>query len=397
VSVKKQSPDSLRIERTWWPQPRGSHVPSPRFLGLDAARGLAVLGMLVAYCLVTPPWGSGAGALLGLVHGRSGILFATVAGVSLALMSGGSGIPEGEQLLRARAAILGRAIVLLFLAGVLSMIPTTVQVVLASYAFWFVLALPALRWRPRTLLIAACLLALTGKFLVTGLPLWIPTWGYGSPEAGVNFVPALLVNTMFPALVWMGFVLAGMALGRCGLDNARALKGFLITGLALFGAFAAPFVIEAGSVAPLFDDVQRTAEHTTGVDQSLDPATGIDWHQALWSFEPHSNTAFEAFSSGGLALALIAGLVLLARLPWARWVLLPLTGIGSMSLTVYAVSIAILADFQPEGPVADSGLVGWLCLWGVVVCWAWTQFFTAGPLEQVTGAVADRLSGRSRR
>ena len=150
-------------------------------------------------------------------------------------------------------------------------------------------------------------------------------------------------------------------------------------------------------MAPLFDDVQRTAEHTTGVDQSLDPATGIDWHQALWSFEPHSNTAFEAFSSGGLALALIAGLVLLARLPWARWVLLPLTGIGSMSLTVYAVSIAILADFQPEGPVADSGLVGWLCLWGVVVCWAWTQFFTAGPLEQVMGAVADRLSGRSRR
>ena len=105
----------------------------------------------------------------------------TVAGVSLALMSGGSGIPEGEQLLRARAAILGRAIVLLFLAGVLSMIPTTVQVVLASYAFWFVLALPALRWRPRTLLIAACLLALTGKFLVTGLPLWIPDLGIRLP------------------------------------------------------------------------------------------------------------------------------------------------------------------------------------------------------------------------
>jgi len=358
---------------------------------------MAVLGMVIAHSVLTPAWGSGPTALLGFAHGRSGILFATVAGVSLAMISGGSRRVEGEDLLRARTTILGRAVVLLLIAGVLSMIPTTIQVILASYAFWFVLSLPALRWRPRTLLVVACGLALVGKLLVTGLPLWIPTWGYGSPEAGVNFVPTLLVNTMFPALVWMGFVLAGMALGRCGLDNARALKGFLITGLALFGAFAAPFVIEAGSVAPLFDDVQRTAEHTTGVDQSLDPATGIDWHQALWSFEPHSNTAFEAFSSGGLALALIAGLVLLARLPWARWVLLPLTGIGSMSLTVYAVSIAILADFQPEGPVADSGLVGWLCLWGVVVCWAWTQFFTAGPLEQVMGAVADRLSGRSRR
>ena len=98
-------------------------------------------------------------------------------------------------------------------------------------------------------------------------------------------------------------------------------------------------------------------------------------------------------SSGGLALALIAGLVLLGRLPWSRWVLLPLTGVGSMALTAYVVHVVVLTDAQPEGLVADGGTGGWLCLGLVVACGLWSQMFASGPLEQLTGAVADRLAG----
>ena len=393
MPVTQQMPLTLRPARPWWPQPRRDRFPGPRIPGLDAARGLAVLGMVIAHSVLTPAWGSGPTALLGFAHGRSGILFATVAGVSLAMISGGSRRVEGEDLLRARTTILGRAVVLLLIAGVLSMIPTTIQVILASYAFWFVLSLPALRWRPRTLLVVACGLALVGKLLVTGLPLWIPTWGYGSPDLGSNVVPTLLVTTVSPALVWMAFVLAGMALGRFGLDNTRALRGFLVAGLVLFAGFAAPFVVSAGSPAPLFADVQRTATSTTGIDQTTDPTTGIDWQQALWSFEPTSGTAFEVFSSGGLALTVISGLVLLGRLPWSRWVLLPLTGVGSMALTAYVVHVVVLTDAQPDGLLADGWVGGWLCLGLVVACGAWSQVFVSGPLEQLTGAIADRLAG----
>ena len=375
MSVTQQMPLPLRPARPWWPQPRRDRFPGPRVPGLDAARGMAVLGMVIAHSVLTPAWGSGPTALLGFAHGRSGILFATVAGVSLAMISGGSRRVEGEDLLRARTTILGRAVVLLLIAGVLSMIPTTIQVILASYAFWFVLSLPALRWRPRTLLVVACGLALVGKLLVTGLPLWIPTWGYGSPDLGSNVVPTLLVTTVSPALVWMAFVLAGMALGRFGLDNTRALRGFLVAGLVLFA------------------DVQRTATSTTGIDQTTDPTTGIDWQQALWSFEPTSGTAFEVFSSGGLALTVISGLVLLGRLPWSRWVLLPLTGVGSMALTAYVVHVVVLTDAQPDGLLADGWVGGWLCLGLVVACGAWSQVFVSGPLEQLTGAITDRLAG----
>ena len=78
--------------RTWLPRLRGTAAGKPRFTGLDAARGLAVLGMVVAHTAVLGLWDESPTAYLGFVHGRSSILFAMIAGISLALMSGGSRI-----------------------------------------------------------------------------------------------------------------------------------------------------------------------------------------------------------------------------------------------------------------------------------------------------------------
>lgn len=79
------TPLRRRIERNW----RRLNGPA-RIAGVDLARGLAVLGMLAAHLLWlgslswTEPstWGA-------IVNGRSSILFATLAGVSLGLSTGG--------------------------------------------------------------------------------------------------------------------------------------------------------------------------------------------------------------------------------------------------------------------------------------------------------------------
>ena len=62
----------------------------PRIPGLDLARGLAVIGMLAAHLFTLPEidwtdpvtWG-------GIVGGRSSILFATLAGVSISIVTAG--------------------------------------------------------------------------------------------------------------------------------------------------------------------------------------------------------------------------------------------------------------------------------------------------------------------
>ena len=76
---------------------RATSSPSPRIRGLDAARGLAVIGMVIAHTVLSRVYGEDPEGILNFTQGRSAILFATVAGVSLALMSGGRRRLDGRM------------------------------------------------------------------------------------------------------------------------------------------------------------------------------------------------------------------------------------------------------------------------------------------------------------
>lgn len=91
--VSTASPAPAPSRRPWWPTRRAPG--KVRFVGLDAARGLAVSGMVIAHTASIGPLGESADAWLGFAHGRSSILFATIAGVSLTLLSGGRVPPSG--------------------------------------------------------------------------------------------------------------------------------------------------------------------------------------------------------------------------------------------------------------------------------------------------------------
>lgn len=96
-------------------------------------------------------------------------------------------------------------------------------------------------------------------------------------------------------------------------------------------------------------------------------------------------------------MATIAGLVLLGQLPWSRWLLAPLTGIGSMALTAYVSHLLVLSLVSEHFPALRDGLGGWLVLGLVLFGMGWSRIFISGPLEQVLGAIADRLSGKPTR
>lgn len=60
-----------------------------RIYGLDLARGIAILGMFTAHTIGGgPAFWNHPSTWMGLVNGRSSILFALLAGVSLGIMSG---------------------------------------------------------------------------------------------------------------------------------------------------------------------------------------------------------------------------------------------------------------------------------------------------------------------
>ena len=214
--------------------PAGDRVP-----GVDLARGLAILGMFAAHVGVTSDDFSTGEGWLSLVHGRSSILFAVIAGVSLALVSGRRTPLTGVPALQARTRILVRAVLLLALAGLLDVLGTPVALILGFYAAYFVLALPFLRWSPPRLAGLALVVAVLGPPVAYWWPeimlraeLWLPMDGSGA-------LTDFLLTGTYPALVWMAFVLAGLAvLGLCLLLGSSRAVLRVLAPLAAVGSMA---------------------------------------------------------------------------------------------------------------------------------------------------------------
>ena len=205
---------------TTGPAPTGAPFPG-RLVGLDAARGLAVLGMYVAH--FNPYQTFPDSTVQALVSGRSAALFAVLAGITTALLSGGSRPPSGPGMRERRLRITVRALLLFGIGLLLSALDVPVKEILTAYGALFLLALPLLRMRPRPLALAAAVAAVTGPVLSYVLRSTV----LGPGGAGETLAPGdltsvaglghglvvLTVTGVYPLLTWLPFLLAGMAGG----------------------------------------------------------------------------------------------------------------------------------------------------------------------------------------
>ncbi|HEY6793868.1 MAG TPA: helix-turn-helix domain-containing protein, partial [Kineosporiaceae bacterium] len=106
-----------------------------------------------------------------------------------------------------------------------------IAVILAFYGVYFLLALPLVRLRARTLAIIAAVLAAVAPQAAFGVSSLLLSGdvvdrinAYDPLERlGGNGLLSLLLNGFYPASTWMPFVIAGMALGRLDLA-ARAVQ-----------------------------------------------------------------------------------------------------------------------------------------------------------------------------
>ena len=208
----------------------GGGLSAPgRLPGVDLARGIAVLGMFAAHLVALPAWEwRDPATWIDVASGRSSILFATLAGVSIALVSGGACVaPRGPRLTLVRQSLAIRGI-LLWLIG-LALIATGVPVfvILPAYALLFLLALPLLRLGSRTLWIVAAVLAFVMPWVqpaFDALPLW---------QGETGAILALVLGWHYPVTIWIAFVVAGLAAGRSGLADRRPQVVLLAAGSAL--------------------------------------------------------------------------------------------------------------------------------------------------------------------
>ena len=330
--------------------------------------------MFAAHLLDTTPfeWGDPS-TWADVVNGRSSILFATLAGVSLALMSGGPSPVAGERtgVVRGRVAVRAACI---WVVGILLMaLGTPVYVILPAYALLFLLALPALRLRAGALFAVAAAVAATGPFLV---------WLVDRTEVWATPTGAILEQVTgwhYPFVLWFAFVAAGMGVGRLRLAGA-------------------PGMATAGALVCFGSALALLGYGVIGTAQSLAPA------DTVWSFvlssEARSSGMAEAVGSGGVAIAVIGACVLLCATP-LRWLVWPLRAVGSMPLTAYAAQLVAWALLQPEPTVLQLGsdLTAFraldpfwpLTLATIAACTLWAVLVGRGPLEAGIGWLARRV------
>lgn len=429
-------------------------VRPPRVAGLDVARALAVVGMIAAHVGNAPQLVVGdPGTWAGVVHGRSSLLFALVAGVSIALMTRGVRTAPADEVRRTRLALVGRGVVVLGLGVLLELVGSPVAIILGFYGILFIIVAPIVGWSTRRLLLLVAVLVVVLGPLVS---LAKATYLLGGSAA------QLVLLGMYPLPVWLALVLTGLVVGRGDLGSLRRAGAMVAVGIVLCVAgyggatLLAPADADAPSVEEPSDpgsslvevpgeDVDLAGFTCTRQDEesvscwrtagatveapvpgsvtsgstlveldsaasfgwSVDPADGwwrsplttdsLTWDAvrgALVSAEPHSGGLGEVVGSGGFVLATLGLCLALGRPRVLRQLLVPVAALGSMPLTVY--SLHVMSFLVPRF-VEPAGIGTWLAQTVVLLLAAtlWALMLGKGPLERMTAWVASRYAVRT--
>ncbi len=295
-----------------------------------------------------------------MVNGRSSILFAVLAGISIALTTGGRTPVSGGAARTARQRLAARAGLLWMLGIALMLTGVPVYVILPAYAILFLVAAAVVTWSARALLLAGAAGALAAPWLQAWIGL-LPWWESPGGEAA-----ALLIGWAYPFPLWWVFVIIGMGVGRLPIRRTR-------TQALLLGAGALAAVMGYGAAAVI------------GRDSGPEPTHYLD---VVVSAAAHSGGVPEVVGSTGFAVAVVAACMLVCRGILGR-IMLPLRATGSMPLTAYTAQIMAWAvwAFVALGDTGD--LSGFRALHPfvpmtaglILACTAWALTVGRGPLE----------------
>ncbi|MCW2134151.1 heparan-alpha-glucosaminide N-acetyltransferase domain-containing protein [Arthrobacter sp. VKM Ac-2550] len=391
------SADEVSQKSTVDPPATPSARAGKRLIGIDAARGLALIGLMAIHLFPSEDELTHEPTLAwNLFSGDSAALFALLAGVGLALSSGGSAPHRGKRMTADRIGLAARAVVIGSIGLVISAIMPAdppAYGILVYYAVFFLMAIPFLQLRPLMLFLSA------GAFSIIA-PILRQLLGPVLPESSawnhtvVNLVTEplgtaseLLLTGSYPALAYMTYLLVGLGLGRLNLRSIR-VQG-LVAGA---GAVLAVLANLASSLLLKFAGGYEALLATTGMTRSdLERALtfGPEGHSdtsAWWLAiaTPHTNTPLAIAASLGMGL-LVTGVFLLVASKAELW-LKPLAVMGVMTLTLYSAHLIALA---PELHYDEPAL--WFVLQlipAAVFAWVWHRKFGQGPLERMVAAAA---------
>jgi uncharacterized membrane protein len=370
-----------------------------RVAGVDVARCLAVIAMYVEHIFGTLDDDDNL-AMGGIVEaGRAAPTFALVAGVSIALVSGGRSTVRGPARTAAWAGAAVRAVVIGVMGLLLGLVTTDIDVILTFFAvmFLFAIPLPGLRTRSLALLSVA--------FLALGPVLLVALHRAGLPFADVNPTPltlatdpvgvllTLLCTGEYPVVVYMTYLCAGIAVGRLDLTSRRVAGWLLGGGIALaVSARLISWVLlyPLGGLQHLLPEAQ--GQFGGDLEEATVQLTWTPEQQSSWwylaSSGPQAHSSLDVAGVLGVAMAVLGASLLLMRSSAASRLLTPVQAAGMMTLTLYCAHILVLETGLLED--YPTALFLFLVVASLASADLWLRRYRQGPLEGVVALAADR-------
>ncbi|GAA1647801.1 heparan-alpha-glucosaminide N-acetyltransferase domain-containing protein [Georgenia ruanii] len=369
-----------------------------RLVGVDATRGLALVGIMSMHTLPTTDAAGHVTWTAALAGGRMAATFALLAGVGIAFLSGRRPVPPPERrgvaaALATRALLIGGIGLALGFAD-----PDNIEVILPYYGLLFLLAIPLTYLSTRAV-------AVTGAVVAVGVPVLshvarshLPPFSGANPTFAhlvgdpVGQVIELLLTGAYPVLSWMTYICAGLVVGRLPLSSPRvaarllgwglglALIGTLVSRVALgpLGGRHALYAAAAASGLPGSD-----VSYMLNVEADGTTPTSTWWW--LVTDAAHTNTPVNLLHSTGVAVALLGAFLLLTDRVAPRGAAVRagvgvLAAAGSMTLTLYSAHVVATnalgaTDLDPA--VDYLGQVAVALLFALV----WRRRVGQGPLE----------------
>lgn len=344
--------------------------PVGRLQGLDLARFLALIGMVIVnFDIVMVGMDESAAHFATLLQGRAAATFVVLAGLGFALAAKRSSVRDVRRVTLKR-------VLFLFALGMANMLIFPPDII-HYYAFYFLLGMAFLRLRAAALIWWCIALTLLFPFLVLLFDYdanwnWL-TGDYVGLWTPDGFVRNLVFNGWHPIIPWLAFFLFGMALGQTGLENRRVQAVMAVAGAA---AFLMSLLI-AGLMRPIAGSIDPEFAYFVGT-------------------EPIPPMPLFIVAGCGVA-SMTIGLCLLVekRLAGAR-VMYLVAPAGRQTLTLYIAHILLgmgalealsLVGGQTPGAALTASMV--YCIAATLFACFWSRHFRRGPLE----AVMRRLTG----
>ncbi len=355
-----------------------------RILGIDVARALAVIGMIIVnFKVVFGESGlNWVKSFASVFDGKAAATFVVLAGVGLALMTN-SAIKNNDQakLKIARIRILKRAL-FLFIIGI-SYIAIWPADILHFYGVYMAIIILLLTSQQKTILISAI-------SLIVVFPILMTFWNY---ETGWNyetldyhgfwtiegFIRNLFFNGFHPAIPWTAFMLFGYWYGKQDLHNNKFVKKtFWISSIIFISIQVLSFI----SISFLSEGNQEVAKELTEIIGT----------------NPMPPLPIYMLNGIAVALSIISACILLAKRFERSFIIDALNKTGQLALTFYVAHVIIgmgiielidpnkMGNYSIEFSVVYALVFSVFCIVFAVV---WRKYKEHGPLEWIMRKITD--------